>query len=218
MTMPLSTKDIPLHTEAEQLVYIVDDDEALRDSLIWLLESTGLKAHAFSSAEAFLAAWHANMRGCLVLDIRMPGMSGLEMHERLIAMHSALPVIFITGHGDVPMAVSALKKGAVDFIEKPFNDQDMVALIRNALATEQKQFELHRQEADAQRRIDQLTPREREVLELIVAGRLNKQIADDLGISIKTVEVHRARVMEKMGVNSLAELVQHVMISAPKGE
>lgn len=217
MNTPLPPKDTHA-TEAEQLVYIVDDDEALRDSLIWLLESTGLKAQSFSSAEAFLAAWDQSMRGCLVLDIRMPGMSGLEMHERLISMHSALPVIFITGHGDVPMAVSALKKGAVDFIEKPFNDQDMVKLIRNALASEQKQYEHRRQEADAQRRIDQLTPREREVLELIVAGRLNKQIADDLGISIKTVEVHRARVMEKMGVNSLAELVQHVMISAPKDE
>jgi len=218
MNMPLPTKDDHRPADTEQLVYIVDDDEALRDSLIWLLESTGLKALAFSSAESFLAAWHREMRGCLVLDIRMPGMSGLEMQERLLALHSALPMIFITGHGNVPMAVSALKKGAVDFIEKPFNDQDMASLIRKVLAAEQRQFEQRRQEADAQRRIDQLTPREREVLELIVAGRLNKQIADDLGISIKTVEVHRARVMEKMGVNSLAELVQHVMISAPKKE
>ncbi|MET7012979.1 response regulator transcription factor [Uliginosibacterium flavum] len=203
---------------SEQLVYIVDDDEALRDSLIWLLESTGLKSLAFESAEAFLAAYSAKMNGCLVLDIRMPGMSGLELHEKLNAMHATLPVIFITGHGDVPMAVSALKKGAVDFIEKPFNDQEMVSLIRGALAEDLKHHGARLQEADAQRRIDGLTPREREVLELIVAGRLNKQIADDLGISIKTVEVHRARVMEKMGVNSLAELVQHVMISAPKHE
>jgi FixJ family two-component response regulator len=202
----------------EQLVYIVDDDEALRDSLIWLLESTGLKSMAFDSAEAFLGAFSQKMNGCLVLDIRMPGMSGLELHEKLNAMHATLPVIFITGHGDVPMAVSALKKGAVDFIEKPFNDQDMVSLIHAALTEDLKRHETRQQEADALRRIDGLTPREREVLELIVAGRLNKQIADDLGISIKTVEVHRARVMEKMGVNSLAELVQHVMISAPKHE
>ena len=200
----------------EQLVYIVDDDEALRDSLIWLLESAGLKALAFDSAESFLAAWNDRMSGCLVLDIRMPGMSGLELHEKLNALHSTLPVIFITGHGDVPMAVSALKKGAADFSEKPFNDYDMINLIQNALATDRKRHEARAQEADAQRRIEGLTPREREVLELIVAGRLNKQIADDLGISIKTVEVHRARVMEKMGVHSLAELVQHVMISAPK--
>ncbi|MDP5241025.1 response regulator transcription factor [Uliginosibacterium sp. 31-16] len=205
-------------SQSEQLVYIVDDDEALRDSLIWLLESTGLKSQAFESAEAFLTAYSPKMNGCLVLDIRMPGMSGLELHEKLNAMHSTLPVIFITGHGDVPMAVSALKKGAVDFIEKPFNDQEMVSLIRGALLEDLKNHEARQQEADAQRRIEGLTPREREVLELIVAGRLNKQIADDLGISIKTVEVHRARVMEKMGVNSLAELVQHVMISAPKHE
>lgn len=202
----------------EQLVYIVDDDEALRDSLIWLLESTGLKSLAFDSAENFLAAYNPRMNGCLVLDIRMPGMSGLELHEKLLSMHSTLPIIFITGHGDVPMAVSALKKGAIDFIEKPFNDQEMVKLIRTALAEDLKRHDARRQEAEAQRRIEGLTPREREVLDLIVAGRLNKQIADDLGISIKTVEVHRARVMEKMGVNSLAELVQHVMISAPKHE
>jgi FixJ family two-component response regulator len=202
----------------EQLVYIVDDDEALRDSLIWLLESTGLKSLAFDSAENFLAAYNPRMNGCLVLDIRMPGMSGLELHEKLLSMHSTLPIIFITGHGDVPMAVSALKKGAIDFIEKPFNDQEMVKLIRTALAEDLKRHDARRQEAEAQRRIEGLTPREREVLDLIVAGRLNKQIADDLGISIKTVEVHRARVMEKMGVNSLAELVQHVMISTPKHE
>lgn len=206
------------HSSVEQLVYIVDDDEALRDSLIWLLESTGFKATAFDSAEAFLAAWSPHMSGCLVLDIRMPGMSGLELHERLISRRSTLPIIFITGHGDVPMAVSALKKGAMDFIEKPFNDQEMLGLIRTALSEERKRHDARQHEADAQRRIEQLTPREREVLELIVAGRLNKQIADDLGISIKTVEVHRARVMEKMCVNSLAELVQHVMLSTAKAE
>lgn len=200
----------------EPLVYIVDDDEALRDSLVWLLDSSGLKASPFASAEAFLKAWNKGMRGCLVLDIRMAGMSGLELHERLLSLNASLPVIFITGHGDVPMAVSALKKGAFDFIEKPFNDQDLVGVIHKALASEQKQFEQSRVEENAQRRLEQLTPREREVLDLIVAGRLNKQVADDLGISIKTVEVHRARVMEKMGVNSLAELVQQVMISTAK--
>jgi RNA polymerase sigma factor (sigma-70 family) len=212
----MTQKDLPLATE--QLVYIVDDDEALRDSLIWLLESTGLKAQAFDSAEAFLAAWSPQMSGCLVLDVRMSGMSGLELHDRLITKRSTLPVIFITGHGDVPMAVASLKKGAVDFIEKPFNDQEMVGLIRGALSEERKRHDARQHEAEAQRRIEQLTPREREVLELIVAGRLNKQIADDLGISIKTVEVHRARVMEKMGVNSLAELVQNVMISTQKAD
>ncbi|MDQ8023096.1 MAG: response regulator transcription factor [Moraxellaceae bacterium] len=205
----------PSDTAAKQLVHIVDDDEALRDSLVWLLESTGLAVSAYASAEEFLAAWRPDITGCLVLDVRMPGMSGLELYEKLNTMHSTLPVIFITGHGDVPMAVSALKKGAVDFIEKPFNDRDMLKLIEQCLAQERSQREARRQGAEAQRRIEQLTPREREVLDLIVAGRLNKQIADDLGISIKTVEVHRARVMEKMGANSLAELVQHVLITSP---
>ena len=205
-------------TEATQTIYVVDDDEAMRDSLTWLLEGEGYRVACFDSAEAFLAARNPQMRGCMVLDVRMPEMSGLELHEKLLSMHSTLPIIFITGHGDVPMAVSALKKGAIDFIEKPFNDQEMVKLIRTALAEDLKRHDARRQEAEAQRRIEGLTPREREVLDLIVAGRLNKQIADDLGISIKTVEVHRARVMEKMGVNSLAELVQHVMISAPKHE
>ncbi|HEX5127646.1 MAG TPA: response regulator transcription factor [Rhodocyclaceae bacterium] len=213
MSNNLSTPDSD--TAAEQLVHIIDDDEALRDSLVWLLESTGLKVASYPSAEAFLQSWTLSFTGCLVLDIRMPGMSGLELHEKLNAMHSTLPVIFITGHGDVPMAVTALKKGAFDFIEKPFHDHDMLNLIEQCLGKERAQREQRRQGADAQRRIEHLTPREREVLHLIVAGRLNKQIADELGISIKTVEVHRARVMEKMGANSLAELVQHVLMSQP---
>ncbi|WP_374404570.1 response regulator transcription factor [Niveibacterium sp.] len=195
----------------EQTVHIVDDDEALRDSLIWLLESEGYTVATYASAEDFLAAWSPALTGCLLLDVRMPGMSGLELYEKLVAQHSTLPVIFITGHGDVPMAVSALKKGAVDFIEKPFNDRDMLRLIGQCLEAERSERTQRRQDAETARRLDQLTTREREVLDLIVAGRLNKQIADDLGISIKTVEVHRARVMEKMGVSSLAELVQMVM-------
>lgn len=206
----------PTHPDTggdHQLVHIVDDDEALRDSLAWLLKSTGLSVSAYASAEEFLAAWTPAMTGCIVLDVRMPGMSGLELHERLLERHSTLPIIFITGHGDVPMAVSALKRGAVDFIEKPFDDQELLKLVEQSLAQERNQRAQRRQGAEAQRRIEQLTPREREVLDLIVAGRLNKQIADDLGISIKTVEVHRARVMEKMSANSLAELVQHVLMT-----
>ncbi|GAA5171070.1 response regulator transcription factor [Viridibacterium curvum] len=194
-----------------QLVHIIDDDDALRDSLVWLLESTGLKVASYPSAEAFLEIWTPQLSGCLVLDIRMPGMSGLELHEKLNAMHSTLPVIFITGHGDVPMAVTALKKGAFDFIEKPFHDQDMLNLIEQCLERDRLENANRRAGAEAQRRIEQLTPREHEVLDLIVAGRLNKQIADELGISIKTVEVHRARVMEKMQADSLAELVQSVL-------
>lgn len=195
----------------EQTIYIVDDDEALRDSLVWLLESNRYRVAQFPSAEAFLEAYHADMAGCLVLDVRMPGMSGLELYECLRDRHATLPVVFITGHGDVPMAVSVLKKGAVDFIEKPFSDRDMLQLIEQCLATERESRSRLRQDAVVAHRLDQLTQREMEVLELIIAGRLNKQIADDLGISIKTVEVHRARVMEKMEANSLAELVQSVM-------
>ena len=195
----------------EQIIYLVDDDEALRDSLVWLLESQGFKVAPFVSAEDFLRAWRPEFNGCLLLDVRMPGMSGLELHERLRARHCTLPVIFITGHGDVPMAVAALKKGAVDFIEKPFNDTELLRLVSQCLVKEQESRSRRRQDAEVSRRLDQLTQREREVLDLIIAGKLNKQIADVLGISIKTVEVHRARVMEKMAAHSLAELVQNVM-------
>jgi len=195
----------------DQKIYIIDDDEALRDSLVWLLESSGYRVESFESAESFLAAYSDSMTGCLVLDVRMPGMSGLELFEELRSRHCTLPVIFITGHGDVPMAVSAVKKGAVDFIEKPFSDRDMLGLIEQCLAAEAENRLKRQLEADTARRLDHLTQREREVLDLIILGKLNKQIADVLGISIKTVEVHRARVMEKMGAHSLAELVQHVL-------
>lgn len=200
----------------EQRVYVVDDDEAMRDSLVWLVESQGFKVEAFASAESFLAAYRSDMAGCLVLDVRMPGMSGLELYEKLHALRSTLPVIFITGHGDVPMAVAALKKGAADFIEKPFNDKDMLRLIEQCLSLERAGRERRRQELEAARRLASLTEREREVLDLIIAGKLNKQIADALNISIKTVEVHRARVMEKMNVRSVAELVQAVVTVAAK--
>lgn len=195
----------------DQCIYIVDDDEALRDSLVWLLESSGYVVCAHESAEDFLFDYNDAMTGCLVLDVRMPGMSGLELFEALRERHCTLPVIFITGHGDVPMAVAAVKRGAVDFIEKPFGDRDMLGLIEDSLARERAGRERRIQEAETARRLGDLTQREREVLDLIIAGKLNKQIADLLGISIKTVEVHRARVMEKMGANSLAELVQSVI-------
>jgi FixJ family two-component response regulator len=199
----------PAHDQ--QCVHLVDDDEALRDSLVWLVESQGFRVAAYESAEAFLAAWSPRMSGCLILDVRMPGMSGLELYERLTDMQSTLPVIFITGHGDVPMAVAALKKGAVDFIEKPFNDKDMLRLIETCLALDREQREKRLHTAELRRMIGLLTQREREVLDLIIAGKLNKQIADILSISIKTVEVHRARVMEKMEARTLAELVQRVL-------
>lgn len=197
----------------ESRVYIVDDDEAMRDSLKWLLESRGLKVELYPSGEAFLGAFSGDFCGCLVLDVRMPGMSGMDLYARLQARASALPVIFITGHGDVPMAVSALKKGAADFIEKPFNDQDMLRLIESCLKEDRAAAASRAEKASLAQNLESLTQREREVLSLIVAGKLNKQIADDLSISIKTVEVHRSRVMEKMGANSVAELVQLVLKS-----
>jgi FixJ family two-component response regulator len=192
----------------EPRVHIVDDDDAMRDSLKWLLESRGLEVELYDSAETFLKAFDNSFCGCLVLDVRMPGMNGLELYEQLQARASTLPVIFITGHGDVPMAVSALKKGAADFIEKPFKDQDMLRLIEACMTQDRASAAKRAESASVAQRRDSLTQREREVLDLVVAGKLNKQIADELGISIKTVEVHRSRVMQKMGANSVAELVQ----------
>ena len=195
----------------DQRVYIVDDDEAMRDSLLWLLESQGFAVTAFASAEDFLAACRDDMAGCIVLDVRMPGMSGLELYEKLSARQCTLPVIFITGHGDVPMAVSALKKGAVDFIEKPFSDKDMLRLIEQCLELDRNNREKQQKAVGVKRRLANLTEREVEVMDLILAGKLNKQIADVLNISIKTVEVHRGRIMDKMAARTVAELVQAVM-------
>ena len=197
-----------------QCVYVVDDDEAMRDSMVWLIESEGYPVQAFSSAEAFLAFYQDGLAGCLVLDVRMPGMSGLELYERLAALRATLPVIFITGHGDVPMAVAALKQGAADFIEKPFNDTDMLRLIRQCLEMDTERRARRARENSVASRLAQLTAREREVMDRVVEGKLNKQIADELSISMKTVEAHRARVMEKMGVRSLAELVQCALESS----
>ena len=198
-------------TASEQIIHVVDDDEALRDSMTWMLEGNNYKVATYESGEAFLRVINPAMAGCVVLDVRMPGMSGLELFEELGRRRCTLPVVFITGHGDVPMAVSALKKGAVDFIEKPFSEADMLRLIEQCLTLERGNRDKRLQEAETVRRLEHLTQREREVLGLIIIGKLNKQIADVLGISIKTVEVHRARVMEKMAAHSLAELVQNVM-------
>jgi two-component system response regulator DctR len=190
------------------LAHIVDDDEAIRDALEWLFKSRGVACANWPSAEEFLAAWRPAWRGCVVLDIRMAGMSGLECFEALRAAESALPVVFMTGHGDVPMAVAALKNGAFDFIEKPFDDNALVDVVIKALeADAQRQVVAASREAVAAR-LAQLTPREREVMELILAGKFNKVIADALHISMRTVEVHRARVFEKMEVRSAVELAQ----------
>ena len=193
---------------AEQYVFIVDDDEAIRDSLQWLLESHGLQVRHYASPRAFLAACDSTLSGCLVLDVRMPEMSGLELHEELAERGIRWPVVFITGHGDVPMAVSALKRGAVDFIEKPFRDDEMLGLIRKCLASDAERRTRHLHDAALHERSAALTEREREVMQLIVGGNLNKEIAEQLGISVKTVEVHRGRVMDKMAARTVADLVQ----------
>ena len=193
-------------------VYIVDDDDAVRDSLQWLLEADPTyKVQTFASAEAFLARYNNDPVGCLILDVRMPGMSGLELQEQLNNRGSTLPIIFITGHGDVPMAVSTMKKGAVDFIEKPFNEAELRRIVENMLdlARNRQQKDATKQQQEAL--LSRLTARENQVLERIVAGRLNKQIADDLNISIKTVEAHRANIMDKLSVTTVADLMKIVL-------
>ena len=192
----------------EPTVHVVDDDDAIRDALAWLLRSRGLPARTWPSAEAFLAEWSEGHRGCLVLDVRMDGMSGVELFDRLLARGSRLPVIFLTGHGDVPLAVAALKKGAFDFVEKPFNDNELVDRIIAAVEQDAQQRRQLENEASVAARLAELTPRERQVMERILAGEYNKTIADGLGIAVRTVEVHRARIFEKMGVRSAVELAQ----------
>ncbi|MEQ8661125.1 MAG: response regulator transcription factor [Gammaproteobacteria bacterium] len=191
-------------------VFIVDDDLAVRQSLTLLIRSMALPVEAFESAQDFLNRGDPTRPGCLVLDIRMPGMSGLELQDELGRRDFALPVIFITGHGDIGMAVRAMKSGAVDFIEKPFSDQVLLERINQAIERDRVSREERAGLADIARRVDLLSPREREVMERIVAGQANKVIAIDLGLSERTVEIHRSRVMAKTGAGSLAELVSMV--------
>lgn len=198
-------------TNSQEIIYVVDDDEAVRDSLSWLLESNGYQVRCHSSAEAFLKAVLGSDRGitaCLILDVRMPGMSGLELQEHLIAEAIPMPIAFITGHGDVSMAVTTMKKGAIDFIEKPFKENELRALVEKMLDKARSSYKLADQQKTNQGLLSKLTTREKQVLERIVAGRLNKQIADDLNISIKTVEAHRANIMEKLNVNTVADLLR----------
>jgi FixJ family two-component response regulator len=200
----------PKTTQAE-VVYVVDDDEAVRDSLTWLLESNGYTVRCHASAERFLQSLQNTDKStisCLILDVRMPGMSGVELQERLISENLPMPISFITGHGDVSMAVSTMKRGAVDFIEKPFKENELCALVERMLTKARVDFAQADQRKNTQSLLSKLTGRERQVLERIVAGRLNKQIADDLSISIKTVEAHRANIMEKLNVNTVADLLR----------
>ncbi|MBP8144689.1 response regulator transcription factor [Pseudorhodoferax sp.] len=189
-------------------VFVVDDDEAVRDSLQWLLEGKDYRVKCYDSAETFLARFDPREVACLICDIRMEGMSGLELQDKLIERTSPLPIAFITGHGDVPMAVETMKKGAVDFIEKPFKEDLLVSLVEKMLDAARLSFTSHQEAASRDALLSRLTTREAQVLERIVAGRLNKQIADDLGISIKTVEAHRANIMEKLNANTVADLLK----------
>ncbi|MDR1969419.1 MAG: response regulator [Burkholderiaceae bacterium] len=198
-------------------VYVVDDDEAVRDSVQWLLEGQDFRVRCFESADAFLARYDPRDVACALVDIRMEGMSGLELQDRLIERRSPLPIAFITGHGDVPLAVSTMKKGARDFIQKPFKGEQLLPLVERMLEQALAAFTEHQQAACRDALLAKLTGREAQVLERIVAGRLNKQIADDLRISIKTVEAHRANIMEKLGVSTVADLLKIALgQNAPK--
>lgn len=192
-------------------VYVVDDDEAVRDSIRWLLEASDYRVELYDSGESFIAKYDPYAIAVLLLDVRMNGMSGLEVQEHLIARNADLPIIFITGHGDVPMAVNALKKGAVDFIEKPFDQAALKQQVERMLQEARDRRMRNEQRSLNEALLRKLTAREQQVLERITAGRLNKQIADDLGISIKTVEAHRASIMDKTNSGTVADLMRVVL-------
>ena len=189
-------------------VFLVDDDPAIRDALSLFLEAEGLRCEAFDSAGSFLDRCDPQRPGCLVLDVRMPGMSGLDLQAALVDRAIRLPIIFLSGHGDVPMSVRAMRAGAVDFMEKPCDETALLERIREAIERDRLHREALARQENARRRVAQLTPREREVMLAVVAGRSNKQIAKDLQLSHRTVEVHRARLMEKTRVRSLTELIE----------
>ena len=193
---------------SDSAAHIVDDDEAIRDALAWLLKTRGVSSRSWASAEDFLADYHVSMQGCILLDIRMRAMSGLELFERLPTLGCNMPVIFLTGHGDVPLAVQAIKNGAFDFIEKPFNDNELADRVIEALQLDRELRQRQASGDSIQARLAQLSERECEVMNLILSGKYNKVIADELGIAMRTVEVHRAHIFEKMGVRSAVELAQ----------
>jgi FixJ family two-component response regulator len=198
-------------TDIQQTVYVVEDDEAVRDSLELLLKSDDKPVRTYESATAFLKDYSDKMAGCIVLDIRMPGMDGMELQKKLNEKHSILPIIFVTGHGDVPMAVDAMKEGAVDFIQKPYREEALLEKIEAALKQDQEQRKSLDEKQEIIRRIKSLTPREHEIMGRMIAGQANKVIAIELEISQRTVEIHRSRVMHKMGTHSLAHLVRMVL-------
>jgi FixJ family two-component response regulator len=192
----------------EQIVYLIDDDEAVRDALSMLMESVNMKFQCFSNGVEFLDAYDDTLRGCAVVDIRMPGMNGLELQKQLKLRDSVLPIIFITGHGDIPMAVEAIRNGAIDFMRKPIREQDLLDRIHEALDTEETQHDTHVHQQELKQALESLTNREQEVFGMVAEGSANKVIAMDLNISERTVEVHRSQVMKKLKARSLAELVK----------
>ena len=204
----------------EQVVYIVDDDCDVRESLVILMETVGQAFKEYESAHAFLQDYHGGMRGCLVADIRMPRMSGLELQEKLIDAGSLLPIIFITGHGDISLAVKAMRRGALDFIRKPFHEQNLLDRINEALDIEDGKRQAQMDKQQLVERFDSLSQRELEVLELVAQGKMSKVVADDLGISERTVEAHRSHIMQKLGIHTVAQLIrlkiQIEMLSEPE--
>ncbi len=199
-------------SEKNATIFVVDDDEAIRDSLDVLLKTVDLNTTTFSSGDEFLEAYDSGWEGCILLDIRMPGTSGMEVQKRLAESGCSIPIIFITGHGDIPMAVEAMHIGAFDFIQKPFRDQDLLDRIDQALTISDEQEQQSARKKTVQNQFQTLTPREQEVMQFVVHGSANKVIAMDLGVSQRTVEIHRARVMEKMQARSLAELVRMALL------
>jgi FixJ family two-component response regulator len=193
---------------ADPIVFVVDDDASVRDAIRSLIMSVGLRVEAFATARDFLGSKLLHAPGCVVLDVRLPGLSGLDLQRELVAHEVKLPIIFITGHGDIPMSVRAMKAGAVEFLTKPFRDQDLLDAIQHALARDRDSRQQQSQVAELRARFEELTAREKEVMGLVAAGLLNKQIAGELGISEVTVKIHRAQVMKKMGAGSLADLVR----------
>jgi FixJ family two-component response regulator len=195
-------------TEADPIVFVVDDDPSIREALTSLIRSVGLSVETFGSAREFLTRQRSDVPGCLVLDVRLPGLSGLDLQGELAAAQITIPIIFITGHGDIPMTVRAMKAGAVEFLTKPFRDQDLLDAIQQAFERDRVARRQHAELAALRRRYDALTPREREVMQLVVSGLLNKEIAAELGTSEITIKTHRGQVMRKMRAESFADLVR----------
>jgi len=200
-----------MHSDQRPTAYVVDDDESIRTLWRWLMESNGIAVKTFATAADFIESYRSGDAGCLVLDLKLPGMSGLELQEYLNRKDIEIPIVFVTGYGDVPAAVSALKGGAVDFVQKPFGHREVLSIIEKAFQRDAEIREKHARLSIVASRLATLTEREREVLQRVIEGKPNKIIAADLDISMKTVEFHRAKVMEKMGVTSVAELVQFAM-------